>query len=264
MKERHKVKNKIFLLAGTEDGRKLAEFLTSRGFEVTASVVSEYGRKILESCDGVKINDKPLDKEKLTAIVLSGIFDFLVDASHPYAENVSVNAISACEFAKIPYLRYEREEVEVLYDKVYKVFDYEEAAVKAAELGKNIFLTTGSRNLKKFVESEALKNCSLTVRILPTAEVLSECEKLGLTPKQIVAMQGPFSTELNVELFKHANTEVIVTKNSGKIGGADTKISAAEILNLPVVVIERPKIFYPHVAKTFEEVLKFIEEQNFE
>ena len=87
---------------------------------------------------------------------------------------------------------------------------------------------------------------------------MTQCETLGLSPKQIVAMQGPFSTELNVELFKHASAEVIVTKNSGQIGGADTKLEAAQILNLPVVMIERPKIFYPNLAETFEDVLNFI------
>ena len=100
----------------------------------------------------------------------------------------------------------------------------------------------------------------MTARVLPTAEVLNQCENFGLTPKQIVAMQGPFSTELNVELFKHAKAEVIVTKNSGKIGGADTKLEAAKILNLPVVMIARPKIFYPNLAATFDDVLKFLEE----
>ena len=73
-------------------------------------------------------------------------------------------------------------------------------------------------------------------------------------------MQGKFSVELNVELFKHANAEVIVTKNSGIIGGADTKLEAAQILNLPVVMIDRPKIFYPNLATTFDDVLNFLEE----
>ena len=103
-----------------------------------------------------------------------------------------------------------------------------------------------------------LKGCNITARVLPTAEVLAQCEKLGLTPKQIIAMQGPFTTEMNVEQFKHAQAEVIVTKDGGKIGGADTKIAAAQILNLPVVIIDRPKISYPNVAATFYEVLKFL------
>ena len=249
---------KIFLIAGTEDGRKLAEFLSEKNFDVTASVVSDYGKKLLETCAGVKINDKPLDRDELEKILREESFNFLVDASHPYAKNISANAISAADAAQIFYVRYERAETDFDYEKIFRVESYEEAALKATELGKNIYLTTGSRNLKIFVE--LLKDCNLTVRILPTAEVLSQCEALGLTPKQIVAMQGPFSTELNAELFKHAGAEVIITKNSGKIGGADTKLEAAKILNLPVVMIDRPKIFYPNKAETVDDVLKILEE----
>ena len=249
---------KIFLIAGTEDGRKLAEFLLERGFDVTASVVSDYGRKLLETCAGVKVNDKPLDRDGLEKILRAGNFDCLVDASHPYAKNVSTNAVAATQAAQIPYVRCERAEVDFDYDKIFHVDSYETAALKASEFGKNIFLTIGSRNLKIFVD--LLKDCNLTVRVLPTADVLSQCEALGLTPKQIVAVQGAFSVELNAELFKHAGAEVIVTKNSGQIGGADTKLEAAKILNLPVVMIDRPKIFYPNLAATFDEVLKFLTE----
>ena len=249
---------KIFLIAGTEDGRKLAQFLSGKNFDVTASVVSDYGRKLLESCAGVKINDKPLDRDELEKILREEKFNFLVDASHPYAKNISANAVAAAQAAKIFYVRYERAEINFDYEKIFRVESYEAAALKASQLGKNIYLTTGSRNLKIFVD--LLKDCNLTTRILPTAEVLNQCEILGLTPKQIVAMQGPFSTELNVELFKHAGAEVLVTKNSGKIGGADTKLAAAKILNLPVVMIDRPKIFYPNKAETFDDVLKFLEE----
>ncbi len=247
---------KIFLIAGTEDGRKLAEFLLEKNFDVTASVVSDYGRKLLETCAGIKINDKPLDEEELEKILRAGAFKFLVDASHPYAQNISANAIQAAQAAQIVYVRYERAEVDFDYEKIFRVESYEAAALKAAELGKNIYLTTGSRSLKVFVE--LLKGCNLTARVLPTAEVLVQCEALGLSPKQIVAMQGRFSVELNVELFKHAGAEVIVTKNSGQIGGADTKIKAAQILNLPVVMIDRPKIFYPNLAASFDDVLKAI------
>ena len=248
---------KIFLIAGTQDGRELAELLLNRGFDVTASVVSDYGRKLLSTCAEIKINDKPLDEDELEKILREEKFNFLVDASHPYAKNISANAISAAQAAQVVYIRYERAAIDFAYEKIFPVDSYEAAAVKAAEFGKNIYLTTGSRNLKIFVD--LLKDCNLTVRILPTAEVLSQCETLGLSPKQIVAMQGPFSTALNVELFKHAGAEVIVTKNSGQIGGADTKLAAAEILNLPVVMINRPKIPYPNLAESFDEVLKFID-----
>ncbi|MBR1805588.1 MAG: precorrin-6A reductase [Selenomonadaceae bacterium] len=250
--------DKIFLIAGTQDGRELAQILLEHGFDVTASVVSDYGRKLLQTCAGLKINDKPLDADELEKILREGNFDAVVDASHPYAQNVSANAIRAAQAANIFYVRYERAQVEVTGENVFRVDGYEAAAVKASELGKNIFVTTGSRNLKTFVTSPALKDCNLTVRVLPTAEVLAQCEALGLSPKQIVAIQGAFSTQLNVELFRHAKAEVLVTKNSGQVGGADTKLAAAAILNLPVVLIDRPKIDYPNLAATFDEVCSLL------
>lgn len=252
---------KIFLIAGTEDGRRLAEFLAEKNFDVTASVVSEYGKKILEQYKNIQVNDKKLNADELEKILHENNFKILVDASHPYAENVSENAVTACKNLKIFYVRYEREEIQPTYEKIFYVESYEQAAEISATLGKNIFLTTGSRNLKKFCDCDAVKNCNITARILPTSEVLAECEKF-LSPKNIIAIQGKFSVELNAELFKHANAEVIVTKNSGQVGGTDTKILAAEKLNLPVVMINRPKIFYPNLAKSFEEVLKEIEKWN--
>lgn len=248
---------KIFLMAGTEDGRKLAEFLLNKGFEVTASVVSEYGKKLLEQYAGIFINNKKLNAAELAEILKARKFAALVDSSHPYAQEASKNALNACVSANIPYIRFERAAAKFDALKLIRVENYEQAALKAAELGKNIFLTTGSKTLKIFVE--LLKGCNITARVLPTAEVLAQCEKLGLTPKQIIAVQGPFSTEMNVEMFRHAAAEVIVTKDGGQIGGADTKIAAAQILNLPVVMIDRPKIFYPNVAATFEEVLISLE-----
>lgn len=247
---------KIFVMAGTEDGRKLVEFLLNNGFKVTASVVSNYGKKLLEQYAGIFINDKKLDAVELAEFLKAGKFAALVDASHPYALEASINAIDACASVNIPYIRFERAGGNFDASNLIHVESYEEAAIKAAELGKNIFLTTGSKSLKIFVE--LLKDCNITARVLPTAEILAQCESLGLTPKQIIAVQGPFSTEMNVEMFKHSQAEVIVTKDGGQIGGADTKIAAAQILKLPVVVIDRPKIFYPNVAATFDEVISYL------
>ncbi len=247
----------IFVIAGTEDGRELAGFLLNNGFEVTASVISDYGKTLLLQYNGIKIINKKLDENELVELLLNNNIKVLVDASHPYAVNISQNAMTACHRANVYYIRYERESLSMNYDKIFHVDNYESAAIKASQLGKNIFLTIGSRNLKIFVDSPALKNCNLIARILPTAEVLTLCESLGLTPKNIVAMQGAFSVELNIELFKHYGAEVIVSKDSGQIGGVDTKIIAAEKLNLPVVLIDRPKFHYDNVVSTFEDVLKF-------
>lgn len=250
----------IFVLAGTQDGREIVRLLLEQGHDVAASVVSSYGGELLAHACGQRclINDKPLDEAALKDYLQEHDIRLLVDASHPYAANISRNAIAVCQALSIPYIRYERDLSKLDYDRITVVHSYEEAAQAAASLGKKIFLTTGSRNLDKFVHSPALKDCELTARVLPTAEVIGLCESLGLDAGHIVALQGPFSQELNRELFRKYGAEVIITKNSGTIGGTDTKFAAAAELNLPIVLIDRPKLNYPCITHDYAEVLAFV------
>ncbi len=250
----------IFVLAGTQDGREIVRLLLEQGHDVAASVVSSYGGELLAHACGQRclINDKPLDEAALKDYLQEHDIRLLVDASHPYAANVSRNAIAVCQALSIPYIRYERDLSKLDYDRITVVHSYEEAAQAAASLGKKIFLTTGSRNLDKFVHSPDLKDCELTARVLPTAEVIALCESLGLDAGHIVALQGPFSQELNRELFCKYGAEVIITKNSGTIGGTDTKFAAAAELNLPIVLIDRPKLNYPCITHDYAEVLAFV------
>lgn len=255
----------IFVAAGTQDGRELTKLLLDAGHTVTASVVSHYGEQLLAACGGrrLTINDKPLDREALESYLHEHGATCFVDASHPYAVHVSENAMAACHALSIPYLRYERsltELREAAPADIICVHSYEEAAVRAAKCGRVVFLTTGSRNLQRFTEAPALADCTIVARVLPTAEVLALCEKLGLQPKQVVAMQGPFSKELNYEMFRQYKADVIVTKNSGAIGGTDTKIEAAAELGIPVVVIDRPVLPYDHLVHSYGEVLSFVED----
>lgn len=251
----------IFVTAGTHDGRDLVGQLLTAGYEVTASVVSDYGEELLRQCGNSQliINDQPMDETALLHYLSLHDIALFVDASHPYAVKVSQNAMNACRRLNLPYIRYERCESLLVYDKLYLVSSYDDAAHKAAELGKNIFLTTGSRNLSAFIKAPCLAEHTLTVRVLPVPEVIDACGKMGFTPKNIIAMQGPFSIDLNKELFKQYKADVIVMKNSGPIGGTDTKLAAAVQLSLPIVVIERPKLEYDHLATSFDEVLDFAE-----
>ena len=254
----------IFTAAGTQDGREIVRRLCAAGYDVAASVVSSYGQQLLaeqrENGGGrLLINDTPLDEEGLSAFFKEHGVHIFVDATHPYAVNVSRNAMTACAAEGIPYIRFERDLTDISYENVHLVHSYEEAAEIAAHFGKNVFLTTGSRNLERFVKAKPLADCTLIARVLPTADVIALCEGLGLTPAQIIAMQGPFSRELNRAMYEKYKADVIVTKNSGTIGGTDAKFQAAADLGLPVVVIDRPVLAYPRMAHSFEEVMQFVD-----
>ena len=166
----------------------------------------------------------------LTEFIAKKNISLLVDASHPYAANASQNAMKACHNTKIPYIRYERKQTVLDYEKAYYVENYAEASKKASELGKNIFLTTGSRNL-------------------------------GFLPESIIAMQGPFSKLMNLEMYKKYEADVVITKNSGSLGGTDTKVEAAMELNLPLIIIDRPKVQYDNVTDNYDDVLAFVRKE---
>lgn len=230
----------IWVLAGTQDGREIASALASERKEtVLVTVVSEYGKKLAE-LPNVKVLVGPLDGAAMRSTIERYHITLLVDASHPYALQVTETAKQVCMELAIDYVRYERPPVSLPdYDKLVVVSSAEAAAEAASVLGKVVFLTTGSRTLAVFTQSPALKNHRLIARVLPDAAVMGECEALGFTPKDIVALQGPFSEELNCALFHEYEADVIVMKNSGVIGGSDSKLAAAMKLHLAVVVIER-------------------------
>ena len=253
----------IFTAAGTQDGRGLVRALLDAGYEVAASVVSSYGRKILQGMtdsSSLRIIDEAMDEAALEQYLRQHDVTAFVDATHPYAVNITRNAMTACHAAHVPYIRYERDLSQLTYDRIRIVHSYEEAARAAVEVGQNIFVTTGSRNLVHLVQ--VLRTLSPTARViarvLPTVEAMQICEEAGLLPAQIAAMQGPFSLEMNREMYRHYAADVIITKNSGTIGGTDTKLAAAESLGLPVVLIDRPHLDYDYVAHTAQEVIDFV------
>jgi len=70
--------------------------------------------------------------------------------------------------------------------------------------------------------------------------VLARCEFLGFKPNQIIAAQGPFSQEWDEAMFKQLRIDVVVTKESGKVGGTLEKVQACHRLNIPLVILKRP------------------------
>lgn len=237
----------IWVIAGTLDGRTLAVEIQERtGEEVLVTVVSQYGAQ-LAAHKGIVVHTGRLDAEAMKDLVRQHNVRALIDASHPYAAVVTATAQKVAEDMKIPFVRFERKEVPLpAYDKLHVVANEEDAAHIAGKLAKehngHVYLTTGSKTMYIFARAKALQDCEVWTRILPTAEVLTMMEDLAISPKRIVAVQGPFSYDMNRIMFKDTDASVVVMKNSGLVGGADTKLQAAMDLGIHVVVIDRPRV----------------------
>ncbi|MCL6636402.1 MAG: precorrin-6A reductase [Alicyclobacillus sp.] len=231
----------IFFLAGTSDARALALQLQAAGYPLLVSVVTEHAAEGLRTA-GLEVRHGRLDQAAMTALLRNLGARLVVDASHPFAEEAHRNAAAAAQACGVPYLRYERPASELAAEGVLWVDTYEQAAEVAATRRGSVMLTTGSKTLPVFARRlVGLPGTRLVVRLLPRRDNLELCEQLGIEQRNIIAMQGPFSYDLNVALYKHYGTTLMITKESGSGPGAvDEKVRAAVDLGVDVVVIGRP------------------------
>lgn len=246
----------IFMLAGTSDARELAIKIQESGRKVTATVVTETAAKSLNEA-GIQTNVGRLTDRQMVEFIKEHQLQVIVDASHPFAEEASKNASKAASQVGIPYIRYERASKIYINPLVTIVQNYEEAALLAAQKRGVIMLTTGSKTLEVFTKHLlGLEDTRMIARMLPRLDNLGKCQALGVEQKDIIALQGPFSKELNMALIHQYHVTLMITKESGKVGSIDEKVEAALACGIETIMIERPKVQYENMHTSFEEVLK--------
>jgi precorrin-6A/cobalt-precorrin-6A reductase len=118
--------------------------------------------------------------------------------------------------------------------------DHDEAAEMAFAEGRPVFLTTGARNLAPYAEAARRTGVPLAVRILDAPESPAACRAAGIPEDRIIAGRGPFSVQENLAAIRRFNIGVIVTKESGRAGGFDAKLAAAQQANCRLIVLRRP------------------------
>ena len=244
-------KKKIVVFAGTTEGRLLAERLAASGVEVIACVATEYGEKLMPEQSCLQVHSGRMDAEEMADFLQRKMPHLVVDATHPYAQVVSETVKKVCEELHMEYVRLLRPAGAALLadERIHIVEDAKAAARLAKQMSGNIFLTTGSKELAVFVET--ISDFSrLYARVLSTEEPFEICRELGFEGKQLICMQGPFSKELNRAMYTHVDAKILVTKESGDIGGFSDKVQAALSLGMQCIVIRRPK----ERGLTFEQV----------
>lgn len=248
----------ILVLGGTSDSLEICSELNKVfNLKYTLSVTTEYGKDLAKGYARNVILGK-LTKDDMMKFIKEKNVKQIIDATHPYAIEVSKNAISCSSEADIEYIRYERKSLieNITYKNIFIVDSIEEACTIAKQRAHNIFIGTGSKNLDKYVQ--LLPNKKLITRVLPTSEVIKSCEDLGLNGDNIIAMKGPFSKTINIEMYKQYKIDLVITKESGVAGGFLEKVDAAEFLDIPVVIIRREIMDYPRVINDAREVRNLI------
>ncbi|HIU45635.1 MAG TPA: precorrin-6A reductase [Candidatus Fimadaptatus faecigallinarum] len=227
------------LFGGTTEGRMLAAEYLARGETPLVCVTSEYARALLPQ--GVRCHVGALDEAAMQELFEREQPARVIDATHPFAVRVTDNIKRCCMRLGIEYKRIERmnEAGADWRDCVEWVADTQAAAEALARTQGNVLLTTGSHTLGAYVTKVEPER--LYARVLPMARVLEQCESLGLPPGHVVAMQGPFTREFNAALYDMLNIAVMVSKDSGDVGGVTEKVLPALERGIHVIMIARPE-----------------------
>ena len=270
-------RNAVWVFSGTGDGNALARALADRQWPIVVSTASEYGGEIArEDCPGVTVWAGRQGVEARRRALLGSRARAIVDATHPFAQQMSEQLIGLSKELSIPYLRYERpsafdtgsalgatDAVDIrdaldplgalnitgsLCDSVA------DAAQRAIAIGQRIFLATGSKDLATFLNAPDAAQREWFVRITPEPALVRRAIDLGIPRDHILAMQGPFSEEFNTALWRDQRIDCVVTKDSGEAGGFSAKARAAAALKIPLLVIRRPRVAYPSIATSFDAV----------
>ena len=228
---------KVLVFAGTTEGRELAELLADSNIKCSVCVATDYALELM--------NDKRLDvhcgrltEEEMEVLMRDGKFDVVVDATHPYAQIVSQNVRQAADMESISLIRLRRS-TESAEEGFVSFKTHEECSAWLSFQTGNILLTTGSKDLGSYAKNETIKN-HLFVRVLPGEESIRLCTANGITGRQIIAMQGPFSAQMNECILREYSIDWMVTKISGHAGGFEEKVEAAKKAGVGVCAILPP------------------------
>ena len=229
---------KAIVFAGTTEGYALCEFLAENRVSVYACAATEYGGSLLQENEFLHVSAGRLKTEDMEELFRKENPEIVLDATHPYAAEVTKNIRTACESAGVLYKRILRPEGEKNSEAIY-VESTEEAAAFLSGTEGNIFLTTGSKELAKFTGIPDYKE-RLFARVLSIPSVIRSCAELGIEGKHLIGMQGPFSAEINEAMLRQFQCSYLVTKDTGLAGGFPEKMEACQRCGVTPVIIGRP------------------------
>ncbi len=248
----------ILLFGGTSDSRDLAVRLTQRGVPVLVSAVTKEATDRVHEV-GIRSTTGRLDTRQMCELIHKRNIQQIVDASAPFADIVSQNAMSAAKACKIPYCRYERPMVARDASNILRVANYTDAATAAARLGGRILLTTGVKTLPQFADVLlSSPKCELFVRFIPRTSNMRLALDLGIKKQNILAMQGPFTADFETALYDNYAIDTVVSKEGGVAGSLPSKLKAVATLGIRMVLIDRPAVEYINRFEDMQQLIDFV------
>ena len=240
---------RVLILGGTTEGSALAELLA--GDMRFTSTLSLAGRTTAPRRQPIATRVGGFGgAEGLARYLMENRIAAVVDATHPYADQMSANAVAACRQTGVPLASLVRAAWQAEPGDLWQDVATTEAA--AAALGptrRNVFLTVGRQELHVFASAPQHRY---------VARLIEPPQQANLPPDLVLLhRRGPFDLAAERQLLCEEKIDVVVSKNSG---GAATypKIAAARQLGLPVIMVARPDKPAGHLVTSPEEAVTWL------
>jgi precorrin-6A/cobalt-precorrin-6A reductase len=244
---------RVLLLGGTGEAATLARLVQERlpDVDLTSSLAGRTREPSLPPGD-LRIGGFG-GIDGLTQYLEQNAVTLLVNATHPFASQMSSHALAAHRRSDVPLLRLMRPAWhKQAGDTWIKAAHATAAAGICRWLGKRVLLALGSQEIRYFAN---LPRAHFLVRMVDAPEA-----PLPLVNHQVLTARGPFTLADERRLMLEHDIDLVVAKNSGGTATV-TKIEAARELGVPVVMIDRPEIaLHPgcETVATVEEALAWI------
>ncbi len=264
---------RIWLIGGTTESAQLARKLAQSQILCTVTVTTTAARSLYRLSPYVRVqvgSISPRGKAlksttpEISQIDAAMIDDFLqqeqivaiLDATHPYAVEISRMAIAAAVQYHLPYLRYERPELKNHpWQAIACLESFEQLLAGDYLKGQRVLLTVGYKPLPLFGSWQ--EKTTLFARILPSLTSLETALAAGFTSDRIIAIRPPVPANIERELWRHWQISLVVTKASGVAGGEDIKRAVAAELGIPLIAIARPSVNYPQQTSDLSVAIAF-------
>jgi precorrin-6A/cobalt-precorrin-6A reductase len=224
---------RVLILGGTGDAANLAASLAAHpSIEVISSLAGRTSEP--QAPIGTVRSGGFGGVSGLVAYLRAQRIDALIDATHPFAQQISGHAAQAAQETGMPHLHLARPAWQKTPEDKWIEVETVEAAVNAIPTqARRVFLTIGRQQLAPFV---ALSQVWFLMRSIDPPEA-----QLQIPNGQLLLNRGPFSLAQERQLLQDYQIDVVVSKNSG--GDATyPKIIAARELQIPMVMVQRPRM----------------------
>ena len=246
--------NCFWIIGGTSESVMVAQAIAEKNFSCIVTVTTADAVKLYPVLPNLRIRVGQLKEFQIHEFIQQEKIIAIVDASHPYAIAISETVIQIAQTLQIPYLRYERTEL-APNQNITVLEDFETLLAGNYLANQRVLLTVGYKTLPRFKQWQS--QAVLFARILPSMESLKVALESGFTSDRLIAIRPPISIDLEKALWQQWNISLVISKASGQAGGEEIKQKVAELLEIPLMIIARPKVDYPQQTNDLNKVLNF-------